>query len=447
MSTQERVAQPSPSVVQAAPHDPKQVKRVIASSFLGSTIEYYDFILYATASSLVFAPVFFANLDPLMGLVASYLTFATGYLARPLGGIVFGHFGDRIGRKRMLMVSMSIMGVVSVLIGLVPPIETWGAVMLLVLRALQGIAIGGEWGGAALMALEHSPTKHRGFAASFANAGGPMGAFLGTAALALFALLPEDQFLGWGWRVPFLLSAGLLIIGLYVRAKVVESPLFEEAVTAQAEADRVKEPLPVLQVLRRPRTLLTVGIVGMSSFVIQATFSTFAISYSASQGIPNSTGLWAFAVSQLIAAFTIPACAAVSDRFGRRPVMLAGLLLMAGLAYPLFLMLGSGSIAAVFLAFVIALPLCQSLTFGPLAAYLGENFATGSRYTGASLGYQVASLLGAGFTPVIVSSLFAASDGNVLTTVGYVAAMCLVSAVVLLFAARESSRKNLSETL
>jgi MFS family permease len=445
MSTQAHVTEPLPSAPKDAVHDPRQVKRVIASSFLGSTIEYYDFILYATASSLVFGPVFFANLDPLTGLVASYLTFATGYLARPLGGIVFGHFGDRLGRKRMLMISMAIMGVVSVLIGLVPPIETWGAVMLLVLRALQGIAIGGEWGGAALMALEHSPTKNRGFAASFANAGGPMGAFLGTAALALFALLPEEQFLSWGWRVPFLFSAVLLVIGLYVRAKVVESPIFEAAVEIQAEGKEAKDPLPVLQVLRRPRILFTVGLVGMSAFVIQATFSTFAISYSAAEGVPKSIGLWAFAISQLIAAFTIPAFAAVSDRFGRRPVMLTGLLLMALLTYPVFMLLGSGSTPAVFLAFIIALPLCQSLTFGPLAAYLGENFATGSRYTGASLGYQIASLLGAGFTPVIVSSLFAASNGNILPTVGYVAVMCLVSATILFFAARESSGKNLNE--
>jgi MFS family permease len=445
MSHQTHVAQPSSTNPKDAVHDPKQVKRVIASSFLGSTIEYYDFILYATASSLVFGPVFFANLDPALALVASYLTFATGYLARPIGGIVFGHFGDRIGRKRMLMISMATMGVVSVLIGLVPPIETWGAVMLLVLRALQGIAIGGEWGGAALMALEHSPTKNRGFAASFANAGGPMGAFLGTAALALFALLPEDQFLSWGWRVPFLFSAVLLVVGLYVRAKVAESPVFKAAVEIQAEGKKAKDPMPVLQVLRRPRTLLTVGLVGMGGFAIQATFSTFAISYSAAQGVPHSVGLWAFALSQLVAAVSIPTFAALSDRLGRRPVMLAGLLLMAVLAYPIFMMLGSGNTLAVFLAFIIALPLCQSLTFGPLAAYLGENFATGSRYTGASLGYQIASLLGAGFTPVIVSSLFAASDGNVMSTVVYVVAVCLLSALVLFFLARESSTKSLAE--
>ncbi len=445
MPTQTPATELPSSAPKDAVHDPRQVKRVIASSFLGSTIEYYDFILYATAASLVFGPVFFANLDPLTGLVASYLTFATGYLARPIGGIVFGHFGDRVGRKRMLMISMAIMGVVSVLIGLVPPIETWGAVMLLVLRALQGIAIGGEWGGAALMALEHSPTKNRGFAASFANAGGPMGAFLGTAALAMFALLPEEQFLSWGWRVPFLFSAVLLVIGLYVRAKVVESPIFEAAVEIQAEGKKAKDPLPVLQVLRRPRILFTVGLVGMSAFVIQATFSTFAISYSASQGVSNSVGLWAFAISQLIAAVTIPTFAAVSDRFGRRPVMLTGMLLMAALTYPVFLLLGSGSTLAVFLAFIIALPLCQSLTFGPLAAFLGENFATGSRYTGASLGYQIASLLGAGFTPVIISSLFAASSGSILPTVGYVVVMCLVSATILFFAARESSSKSLAE--
>ena len=178
-----------------ATKDPREIRRVITSSFIGSTIEFYDFILYATAAAIVFGPVFFSTLDPLLATIASYLTFAAGYIARPIGGIVFGHFGDRIGRKRMLMVSLSVMGVASVLIGLVPPVEVWGAFMLLLLRVVQGIAIGGEWGGATLMALEHSSKSKRGFAASFANAGGPAGAFLGTAALALFALLPEDQFL------------------------------------------------------------------------------------------------------------------------------------------------------------------------------------------------------------------------------------------------------------
>ncbi|GGG65956.1 MFS transporter [Kocuria dechangensis] len=423
--------------------DKKQIRRVIASSYLGSTIEFYDFILYATAASLVFGPVFFANLDPMMATVASYMTFATGYLARPIGGVLFGHFGDRVGRKRMLLISMTTMGVVSVLIGFVPPIETWGAVMLLVLRALQGIAIGGEWGGAALMSLEHAETKSRGLAASFANAGGPMGAFLGTAALALFALLPEDDFLAWGWRIPFFFSAVLLVIGLYIRMKITESPVFEAAVALQDAGRAAKKPLPVLEVLRRPRTLLTVGIVGMGAFAIQALFSTFVITYAVLNGTDRSTALWAFAFSQLFATVTIPVFAALSDRFGRRPVMLAGLLLMPLLAFPLFSMLGSGQTWSVVVAFLVALSLFQSMTFGPMAAFLGENFSTTSRYTGASLGYQIAALLGGGFTPVFASTIFAAGDGDVTGVIWYLIGICMLSALVLIFLARESNEADI----
>ncbi len=424
--------------------DKKQFRRVILSSYLGSTIEFYDFILYATAASVVFGPVFFANLDPLMATVASYLTFATGYIARPLGGIVFGHFGDRLGRKKMLLVSMSIMGVASILVGLVPAIPTWGAVMLLILRAVQGIAIGGEWGGAALMSLEHSPTKSRGLAASFANAGGPMGAFLGTAALALFALLPKADFLAWGWRVPFLFSAVLLIIGLYIRLKVTESPIFEAAVKLQQQQDQGKVRPPVLEVLRRPKTLLIVGVVGMAAFTIQALFSTFAVTYSATHGLDSSGALWAFAFSQLLAAIAIPCFAALSDRVGRRPVMLAGFVLSAVLAFPLFQLLASGNFWAVFAAFVIALSLLQSMAFGPMAAFLAENFSTGARYTGASLGYQFAALFGAGFTPVIAASIFASSKGQPEGVVWYLVAMCILSASFVLFFAKESKNADIS---
>ena len=224
----------------------KEARRVVLSSYLGSTIEFYDFLLYATAAALVFPHVFFAGLDPLAATVASYGTFAAGYIARPLGGVIFGHFGDRLGRKKMLILSTLIMGVASTLIGLIPSgavIGSWGAIILVTLRLMQGVAIGGEWGGAALMALEHAEPKKRGFAASFVNAGAPTGSALGTFVMGLFASLPEDQFLSWGWRVPFLLSAALLIVGLVIRAKISESPIFAAAV----EADRP----PALRLRRR----------------------------------------------------------------------------------------------------------------------------------------------------------------------------------------------------
>lgn len=427
-----------------SPEKRRELRRVITSSFVGSMIEFYDFILYATAAALVFGPVFFSSLDPQLAMVASYLTFAVGYVSRPVGGIIFGHFGDKFGRKKALLTSMTIMGVVSILVGLVPPIETWGAFMLIILRALQGIAIGGEWGGAALMSLEHAGKKNRGFAASFANAGGPFGAFLGTAALALFALLPEEQFLSWGWRIPFLFSAALLVVGLYIRLKVSESPLFEEAQKKKAEATSLAPKIPLFQVFRRPGTLLLVGLSGVGAFAIQAMFSTFGIKFAESTGTSASVALWAFAISQLVAAFTIPLFAAFSDRVGRRPVMISGLLLMAFLAFPIYWLIGQGSATLTILGFLIALPIFQSLAFGPMAAFLGESFGTTARYTGASLGYQIASLLGAGFTPAIVASIYAAQGGSISGAVLYLIGLCIVSAVVLTFFVRESGNVDIS---
>lgn len=427
---------------------PPQTRRVILSSYLGTTIEMYDFILYATASAIVFGPVFFSTLDPLTATIASYATFATGYLARPIGGIVFGHFGDRIGRKKMLMISMITMGAVSFLIGLVPAIPIWGAVMLVVLRAVQGIAIGGEWGGAALMSLEHAEKRSRGLAASFTNAGGPSGAFLGTAALATVALLPEEQFLSWGWRLPFLASIVLLAIGLYVRAKVAESPVFEQAMKKAQELDAQKKEkkrsLPIADVLRKPGALFTVGLVGMGAFAIQSLFSTFGITFSVLNGVTQAQGLWAFAISQALAAVGIPVAAHYSDKFGRKPVMLAGLVGMAVLAWPIFLLLGSGNWSLVVLGFVIALPILQACTFGPMAAFLAENFATASRYTGASLGYQIAALLGAGFTPVIAASIFAAQDGALTGVLIFLITGMLISAAVLVVFAKESRHHDIT---
>ncbi|MGW0018400.1 MFS transporter [Rhodococcus sp. NPDC003382] len=420
------------------------LRRVVFSSYLGSTIEFYDFILYATASSLVFGPVFFSNLSPAAALIASYATFAIGYIARPLGGIVFGHFGDRIGRKKMLLLSMSIMGAASFLIGLVPAIPTWGAVMLIVLRAVQGVAIGGEWGGAALMSLEHAGDRNRGFAAAFTNAGGPTGAVLGTLALALAATLPENDFLSWGWRIPFLFSAVLLAVGLFVRARVAESPLFREAMKAAAEKkDRAAEPMPLLAILRAPRTLVLAGLVCTAPFVIQALFSTFVIGYAAENGVSRSEGLNAFAICQFFAIFGILGAARLSDRYGRKPVMLSGFVGMVVLAWPLFQLASSGNFLLVVLAFVISCSVLQSLTFGPMPAFLAEQFGTRSRYTGASLGYQIGSLLGAGFTPVIVASFFA-SSGTITSVVAYLVALCAMSAVILAVFVRESKDVDLT---
>ncbi|RQM35326.1 MFS transporter [Rhodococcus ruber] len=427
----------------------KEVRRVVLSSYLGSTIEFYDFLLYATAAAIVFAPVFFSDLSPLAGTIASMGTFAAGYLARPFGGVVFGHFGDRYGRKSMLLISMTVMGVASFLIGLVPPasaIGSWAAIILVLLRVCQGIAVGGEWSGAALMSLEHVGGRGRGFAASFTNAGAPTGSLLGTLALALVALLPEDDFLSWGWRIPFLLSAVMLAVGLFVRARVSESPLFREAMAKQAEVDATavdRRTPPILSILRRPRNLLLVALGCMASFGIQTMFTTFAIGYASHSGVTRSQALLAFAVCQFVAIFTLLGFARLSDRVGRRPVMLFGLGAFVVLIVPILALLSSGNVALVTLGFVLGFGVCQSATYGPMAAYIAEQFGTAARYTGASLGYQGATLLGAGFTPVILASLQAAAGGGTGLVAAFMIGLAVLSAVFILLA-KESKDRDLS---
>jgi MFS family permease len=413
----------------AQPSSTKEFRRVIWSSYLGSTIEFYDFLLYATAASLVFGPVFFTGLDPVAGTIASYGTFAAGYLARPLGGAVFGHFGDRLGRKRMLVVSMTLMGVASFLIGLIPPasaIGSWGAIILVLLRICQGVSVGGEWGGAALMSLEHAEKGRRGFAASFTNAGAPTGSVLGTLMMTVMSgVLTDEQFLSWGWRIPFLLSAVLLVVGLYVRAKVSESALFQAAM-----ARPVRQSPPILQVFRRPKTVVLVALGCCGSFAMQIVFATFAITYAASHGTSRSTALLHFGVAAFVAIFVVLLTGRLSDRVGRRPVMITGFAAFAVLVFPIFGWLGSGNAALVFLAFLLGL-ICQSLTYGPMAAFISEQFGTRVRYTGASVGYQLATLIGAGMTPLVLASLYASSGKSTTPVAWLLVGICALSVLAI----------------
>ncbi|MFJ5958411.1 MFS transporter [Paenarthrobacter sp. NPDC092416] len=423
----------------------KEARTVIMSSYLGSTIEFYDFLLYATAAAVAFPKVFFAGTDQWVGVVAAYATFAAGYVARPLGGIIFGHFGDRIGRKGMLIVSMAMMGIASTLIGLIPGanvIGPWGAVLLVVLRVCQGIAVGGEWGGAALMALEHSDPKRRGFAASFVNAGAPTGAVLGTLVMGIFSALPQDAFLAWGWRVPFLLSFVLLIVGMFVRLRVSESPIFAEAV-AKERALGTKRKIPLLEVLRRPKALIMIMFAGAAGFGLQVVLPTFSVTYAVSKGAPQQGVLYAFAGASAISILFVLLGGRLSDRFGRRPVMVTGLALFILYLFPMFGMLSSGNIGLIFLAFTVALVLHSSL-YGPLAAFVSEQFGTTNRYTGAAVGYQLATLIGAGFTPGIVAGLYKDAGQSLVPVVVFLSIMSLVSIVFILLT-RESKYNDLSK--
>ncbi|GAB3558703.1 MFS transporter [Arthrobacter alkaliphilus] len=434
----------------------KEARTVIASSYLGSTIEYYDFLLYATAAAVVFPKVFFSGMDDWVGVVAAYGTFAAGYVARPLGGVIFGHFGDRLGRKGMLIASMLVMGLASTLIGLVPGASMagpWGAVMLVVLRVFQGIAVGGEWGGAALMALEHSESGKRGFAASFVNAGAPSGAVLGTLIMGAFSALPNSQFLAWGWRVPFLLSFVLLAVGMFVRLKVSESPIFKAAIEQERVAgleraarnadDRAaaKPVIPLLQVLRRPKTLVFTMLAGAAGFALQVVLATFAVTFAVSKGADRQGVLYAFAAASFVSIAFVVLGGRLSDKLGRRPVMVGGLVLFIAYLIPMFQLLSSNNIILVFVAFTVGL-MIHSTLFGPLAAFVSEQFGTTSRYTGASLGYQLATLLGAGFTPGIVAQIFKDSGQNTGSVVFYLAAMSVVSIIFILLT-REPKNNDL----
>lgn len=421
----------------------REARRVIASSFIGSTIEFYDFLLYATATALVFPHVFFTNLDPLAGAIASAGTFAAGYLARPLGGAVFGHFGDRLGRKKMLVLSMLVMGSASTLIGLVPGqavIGSWGAVILILLRVLQGIAIGGEWGGAALMALEHAKGGKRGFAASFTNAGAPMGAALGTTVMGFVNHATGEAFLEWGWRIPFLLSVVLLALGIIIRSKIAESPIFEEAVEEEGKLGE-KPKLPIVQILRRPKNLILVMLGGAGGFALQAVISIFAVGYAVDHGADRSTVLYLFALASVVSIPCVVGWARLSDVVGRKPIMITGTVLYLVLIFPMFAWYASGNGFLIFLAMTVGL-CSHAAIYGPLAAFVSEQFGTTARYTGASVGYQLATLIGAGFTPTIITSIFASSQGDVTPVLWYLIGMGAVSAVFILLT-RESKNNDL----
>jgi MFS family permease len=421
---------------------PVQLRRAVASSFIGSLIEYYDFLLYATASAVVFNKVFFANLDPLVATIASFGTFATGYLARPIGGIFFGHFGDLLGRKRMLVLTMALMGVASFLIGVLPTYAQVGGLApmgLVVLRVIQGISVGGEWGGAVLMSAEHATTR-RGLWASFTNAGAPAGMVVSTAAMSgTAAIVGEDAFLTWGWRVPFLLSIVLLAVGLFIRMRVEETPAFRAVQRAP------RRRLPVAEVLRdHPRTLLLAIGVGLAAFVVQSTLTTFVLSYGVRVGHSRQAVLNALTISSACAIVGILAWSAASDRFGRRPVVVSGAIAMAAYSFLLFPLLNNGSGLLLTLALIIGLAVIHPMMYGPLAALYTELFRTENRYTGASLGYQIAGL-GAGFAPLLFAEVQRITgDTATIAISSMIAAFCVLT-VICVLALKETSRQDLLE--
>ncbi|MFF0240421.1 MFS transporter [Rhodococcus pyridinivorans] len=389
-----------------------QIRRVAFSSLLGTVIEYYDFLLYSTMAALVFGELFFPNSNGAVSTIAAFGTLAAGYLARPLGGVLFGHFGDRLGRKSMLILSMSLMGGASFLIGVLPTYHTIGLaapILLVALRVMQGIAVGGEWGGAALMVIEHAESDKRGRWAGIMQMGSPIGSLLSTLAVMGVTLLPDSSLMSWGWRVPFLISALLLAIGLYVRLSVVESPVFQKAVDTASVQKR--DRIPALEILRRPRALLLATAVGIGPFVLTALINSHILAYAPSIGYEKADVVRTLLFMSCISLVCIPLFSALSDRIGRRVVSLGGAVGAIVFAFPLYAMVNTGSVAVMTIALMVAM-VAQNALYAPLAPMLSEMFGTGVRYTGISMGYQLASLIGAGFTPMVAASLVAADNNS-----------------------------------
>ncbi|WP_345750873.1 MFS transporter [Microbacterium rhizophilus] len=412
----------------------RQATKAAIGSYVGTTVEFYDFALYLTASTLIFPTVFFSGVDGAAGIVLSYLTLAAGYLARPAGAILFGHFGDKLGRKRMLIITLFVMGLASMGIGLIPDAATIGGaapIILIVFRIIQGIAVGGEWAGASLMAMEHSSARRRGLAASVVASGGPSGSLLATLVLSLVSLLPGEQLYSWGWRLAFLISAVLIVIGLVLRSTVSESPQFLAA--REARGVELERRVPLFETLRSNwRSVLFVMLAAVTPFFVQPLIASFAVGYAVGAGNPQAEVLWMLTLANLVNVLTVLGWAALSDRIGRRRSLMIGYAIMAVAIWAVFALLGTSSILLVLLAFILANPLAHASIQAPLAAYMNEMFPIRNRYTGVSISYQVTTTIASGFAPLVATGFVAAGDGStalltllvtVLSAVGFIAVL------------------------
>ncbi|WP_020577444.1 MFS transporter [Actinopolymorpha alba] len=412
------------------------ITKVVSASLVGTTIEWYDFFLYGSAAALVFNKLFFPDHDPAVGTMLAFATYALGFVARPIGGIVFGHFGDKVGRKRMLVVSLVLMGVATFAIGLLPTYATIGIlapVLLLLCRLVQGFAVGGEWGGAVLMVAEHGSQERRGFWTSWPQAGVPAGNLLSVLVLFILASTTSDAaFTSWGWRVPFLLSAVLVVIGLWIRLSLTESAVFQEA-QAEFERRRIQRRLPAVDVVRKyPREVLSAMGARFVENVCYYIFTAFVLTYvTDTVGLDRQVALNAVLVASAVHFVVIPLYGALSDRVGRRPLYLIGAVGVGLWGFAFFPLIDTKSQALITVAITVGLVLHAAM-YGPQAAFFSELFGTSVRYSGASIGYQLASVFAGSLAPIIALALLAEFGSSVPVSV-YLLGSAAVTVIALVF--------------
>lgn len=399
------------------------------ASAIGTTIEWYDFFLFGVVTPIVFNKLFFPNFDPMVGTLLAYTTFFVGFVSRPVGGIIFGHYGDRIGRKTVLILTLLIMGVATFMIGLLPTyagVGIWAPIMLLVLRVFQGIGIGGEWGGAVLMAVEHSPTGRRGFYGSWPQIGVPAGLLLSAGMVYLLSYLPEADFFAWGWRIAFLISGVLVGVGLYIRLKIMETPAF-----TRIQQTKKVAPVPVVELFKThgKNTLLGLGARYIEGVTFNI-FGVFIVGYLAGTlGLPRQTALAGVMISSAIMIIMLPIYGNLSDKIGRRKMFGVAGILVGLLAFPAFWLMQTKDPLLVWMAIAIPFALVYPAVYGPQAALFSELFDTRVRYTGISFVYQFSGIFASGLTPIIATALLAIGGGQPWLICLYVLVVSLVSAL------------------